>query len=128
VHRLFSDRNIAAGKARDWIGVGSRKPHRLNPARDQNGKTDYALFKPGTRQTAIYYLAGPAYVSSAYGPTIASGYELTGPGDFNGDGKPDYVLYNPITRRTELYYLNNNVFLGSAFGPTLTAGWNLVVP
>ena len=68
------------------------------------------------------------YVSSAFGPTIASGYELTGTADFNRDGKPDYVLYNPSTRQTVLYYLNNNVYVSSAYGPTLSAGWSLVAP
>ena len=56
---------------------------------NQNGRTDYALFNPSTRQTAIYYLSGTVYVSSAFGPTIASGYELMGTADFNGNGKPD---------------------------------------
>jgi hypothetical protein len=93
-----------------------------------NGQTDYALFKPSTRQTAIYYLSGPMYVSSAFGPTIASGYELMGTADFNGNGKPDYVLNNAGTQRTALYYLNNNVYAGSALGPILPAGWNLAAP
>ena len=96
------------------------------PARD--GFPDYALFNASTRRTAIWYLSGPAYVSSAFGPTIASGYELTGTADFNGDGSPDYVLYNASTRRTALYYLNNNVYVASAYGPPLPAGWNLIAP
>jgi hypothetical protein len=73
-------------------------------------------------------LSGPAYVSSAFGPTIASGYELTGAADFNGDGSPDYVLRNASTRQTAIWYLNNNLYAGSAFGPTLPAGWDLVAP
>jgi hypothetical protein len=95
---------------------------------NRNGKTDYALFNPVTRQTAIYYLSGPTYVSSAFGPTIPSGYELTETADFNRDGKPDYVLYNASTGRTAIWYLNNNVYVSGAFGPTLAAGWNLVAP
>jgi hypothetical protein len=67
-------------------------------------------------------------VSSAFGPTIAIGYELTGTADFNGNGKPDYVLYNAAARQTALYYLNNNVYAGSALGPVLPAGWNLAAP
>ena len=69
---------------------------------------------------------GPVYVSSAFGPTIASGYELMGTADFNGNGKPDDVLYNASTRRTALYYLNNNVL--GCVAPILPAGWNLVAP
>jgi hypothetical protein len=72
---------------------------------NRNGKNDYALFNPNTRQTAIYYLLGTAYVSSAYGPTIGSGYELIGTADFNGNGNPDYALYKASTRQTALYYL-----------------------
>jgi hypothetical protein len=68
------------------------------------------------------------YVSSAFGPTIASGYELMGTADFNGNGKPNDVLYNASTRRTAFYYLNNNVYVGSALGPALPAGWTLAAP
>ena len=91
-------------------------------------KSDYLLFNASTRQSAIWYLSGRAFVSGAYGPTIASGYVLTGVADFNGDGKPDYVLDNSSTRRTAIWYLNNNVYVGGAYGPTLPAGWSLVAP
>jgi hypothetical protein len=62
------------------------------------------------------------------GPTIGSGYELTGSADFNRDGKPDYALYKARTRQTALYYLNNDVYAGSAYGPIVPAGWNLPLP
>ena len=68
------------------------------------------------------------FVSAAYGPTIASGYQLRGTADFNGDVNPDYLLYNPSTRQTAIWYLNNNILLFGAYGPTLTAGWSLVAP
>jgi hypothetical protein len=67
-------------------------------------------------------------VSSAFGPTIATGYQLNGTADFNGNGKPDDVLFNPTTRQTAFYYLNNNVYAGSALGPVLPAGWSLAAP
>jgi hypothetical protein len=95
---------------------------------NRDGITDYLLFNASTRQSAIWYLLGATFVSSAYGPTIASGYQLTGAADFNGDGAPDYLLYNASTRQTAVWYMNNNHFLGGAFGPTLPAGWNLVAP
>jgi hypothetical protein len=95
---------------------------------NRDGKTDYALFNPSTRQTGIYYLSGVVYVSSAYGPTIASGYELKGVSDFDGDGKPDYVLYNPSTRRTVIWYLNNNLYIRGALAPILPIGWSLAAP
>jgi hypothetical protein len=68
------------------------------------------------------------YVSGVYGPTLPSGWQLTGTADFNGDSKPDYVLYNASTRQTAIWYMNNNVFAGGAFGPILPASWNLVAP
>jgi hypothetical protein len=65
-----------------------------------DGNLDYLLFNASTRQSAIWYLSGLTFVGGLYGPTIASGYQLTGTADFNGDGKPDYLLYNPTTHRT----------------------------
>jgi hypothetical protein len=53
---------------------------------NRDGRPDYLLFNPSTRQSAIRYLSGVKWVGSAYGPTIASGYQLTGTADFNGDG------------------------------------------
>jgi hypothetical protein len=89
---------------------------------------DYLLFNPNTRQTAIWYLNNNVYVSAAYGPTVVTGYTLTGSADCNLDGKPDYVLFNASTRHTVIWYLNNNVYLSGAYGPTLPAGWSLVKP
>ena len=93
-----------------------------------DGKTDYLLFNSTTRQSAIWYLNNNVYVSGAYGPTIASGYVLSGVADFNVDGHPDYLLYNASTRQTAIWYLNNNVYVSAAYGPTLPAGWSLVAP
>jgi hypothetical protein len=95
---------------------------------NRNGKTDYLLVNAATRQSAIWYLSGVTLVGSAYGPTIASGWELTGTADFNGNGKPDYVLYKASTHQTAVWYMNSNVYTGAAYGPTLPAGWNLVAP
>jgi elongation factor P hydroxylase len=97
---------------------------------DFNGdsKPDYVLYNAGTRQTAIWYLNNNIYVNAAYGPTIASGYVLSGVADFNSDAKPDYVLYRTGTRQTAIRYLNNNIYLRAALGPTLPAGWSLVAP
>ena len=93
-----------------------------------NGQNGLCTLQSQTRQTAIYYLLGTVYAGSAFGPTIAGGYELMGTADFNVNGRPDDVIYNAATRRTALYYLNNNVYAGSALGPVLPAGWNLVAP
>jgi hypothetical protein len=86
------------------------------------------LFNSATRQTAIWYLSGPTFIGSAYGPTPPGGWALVAAKDFNGNGKPDYVLYNAGTRQTAIWYLNNNVFVSAAFGPTIPAGWSLVGP
>jgi FG-GAP-like repeat len=93
-----------------------------------DGKSDYLLFNPTTRQTAIWYLSGTTLIGSAYGPTIAPGYNLTGAADFDGNGRPDYVLYNPSTGGTVLWYLNNSVRIGSAVSPTLPPDWILAAP
>jgi hypothetical protein len=63
-----------------------------------------------------------------YGPTVASGYQLIGAADFNGDGEPDYALFNAGTGRTAIWYLNNNVFVSGVYGPTLPTGWTLIAP
>ena len=71
---------------------------------------DYALFNPSTHQTAIWYLSGVTFLGGAFGPTIASGYQLTGVADFNEDGYPDYGLYNPSTRQTAIWYIEQQRF------------------
>jgi hypothetical protein len=86
---------------------------------NRDGHLDYALFNPSTRQTAIWYLSGVAFVRGAPGPTLPSGWTLLATADFNRDRKPDYVLFAPSTRRTAIWYLNNNIFIGGAYGPTL---------
>jgi hypothetical protein len=93
---------------------------------NRDGHPDYLLFNPSTHQSAIWYLSGVTFLGGAFGPPIASGYQLTGVADFNEDGYPDYVLYNPSTRQTAIWYMNNNVFDSGAFGPTLAVGWSLV--
>jgi VCBS repeat protein len=95
---------------------------------NRDGKTDYLLFNASTHQSAIWYLSGGTVIGSAYGPTIASGYQVTGAADFGGDGSLDHVLNNPGSRQTAIWYLNNNIFVGGAYGPTLPAGWSFTAP
>jgi len=45
---------------------------------DGNGKSDYLLYNPGMRQTAIWYLNNNVFVSAAFGPTIPPGLRLVG--------------------------------------------------
>jgi hypothetical protein len=53
----------------------------LQGSADFNGDTnpDYVLYQASTQRTALWYLNGPAYVSSVYGPTLAAGYVLASP-------------------------------------------------
>jgi hypothetical protein len=84
------------------------------------------LFNSATRQTAIWYLSGPTFIGSAYGPTPPGGWALVATADFNSNGKPDYLLYKASSRQTAIWYLNNSVFAGGAYGPTIAPGWSLV--
>jgi hypothetical protein len=43
-----------------------------------NGKPEYLLYNPGTRQTVIWYLNNNVFVSAAFGPTIPAGWSLQG--------------------------------------------------
>ena len=67
-------------------------------------------------------------LASMYGPTLPSGWQLSGAVDYNGDGRPDYALFNATTGKTAIWYMNNNVYVSSAFGPTLPFGWSLIAP
>jgi hypothetical protein len=91
-----------------------------------DGKPDYVLYNPTTRQTMMWYLNNQVLMGHVYGPTLWQGWNPVGVGDFNGDGNPDYLLYNPTTRQTVTWYLNNQVLIGQANGPTLWQGWGLV--
>jgi hypothetical protein len=92
---------------------------------NQDGRPDYLLYNPGTRQSAIWYLNGNIRIGGAYGPTLQSGWSIAAVADFSLDGRPDYVLVNPTTRQTMIWYLWDATFLGSASGPTLPPGWEI---
>ena len=88
--------------------------------------TDYVLFNPGNRSTAIWNLHGNTFLSGLYGPTPPAGWTLACVADVNRDSKPDYVLFKADTRQTALWYLNNNMLVGSAYGPTLPPDWRVI--
>jgi hypothetical protein len=46
---------------------------------NRDGKPDYLLFNPSTRQTVIWYLNNNIRIGSAVGPTLAAGYTLAAP-------------------------------------------------
>lgn len=85
--------------------------------------TYYVLSNTGTRQTAFWYLRGPAFVEGVVAPTLPAGWTIANSADFNSDGQPDYLLFNSVTRQTVVWYLNHGNFVASALGPNLPAGW-----
>ena len=98
------------------------------PPGDFNGdeRTDYALFRPSDRKTAIWYLANPAFTGSSYGPTLPADWQVVDCGDFNDDAQSDYLLFNSITRRTATWFMANATLIGGAFGPNIPNGWTLI--
>jgi hypothetical protein len=91
-----------------------------------DGFTDYLLFNPSTRRTAIWNLRGNAFLGGVYGPTLPAGWKVVYVADVNLDRKPDYVLFNASTRQTAVWFLNNAAFMSGSYGPTLPVGWTLV--
>ena len=100
----------------------------LAPRTDFNvdGFTDYLLFNPSTRATAIWYLQGTAFSSSKFGPTLPAGWAIGAVADFDFNDSPDYLLFNLSTGQTAVWFLSNATFLRATFGPTLPAGWSLL--
>ena len=93
---------------------------------NRDGKPDYLLFNPSTRQTVIWYLNNYVRIASAVGPTLPVGWTVVGVADFNGDGRSDYLLFKVITRQTAIWYLSGVTRIGSAVGPTPPPGWSVV--
>jgi hypothetical protein len=44
-----------------------------------DGKPDYLLFNPSTRQTVIWYLNKNVYISAAFGPTPPTNWSVVAP-------------------------------------------------
>jgi hypothetical protein len=91
-----------------------------------DGHPDWVVRNANTRQTGIWYLNNNVYVSSDFGPTLASGWELSALDDFNLDSHPDYGLFAPNTNQTAIWYLSGPSFIRGVYGPTLPSGWELV--
>lgn len=110
------------------IDYSSGSPNVSNPRGDFNGDafTDFLLFNPSSRTTAIWYLHGNALSSTAFGPTLPSGWTVACVADLNLDSKPDYILFNPSTRRTAIWYLNNSTRTAATYAPILPSGWTLI--
>jgi hypothetical protein len=109
-----------------YIGSGTPTP---KSDFNRDGKPDYLLYNPGTRQTVVWFLNNNIFIGGAFAPTLPVSWSVTDVADFNRDGRPDYALFNASTRRTAIWYLsgvNGVTFIGSAWGPTPPAGWALV--
>jgi FG-GAP-like repeat/WD40-like Beta Propeller Repeat len=92
---------------------------------DQDGKPDYVLFNPTTRQTAVWFLNGTALKGGAFGPTLPAGWNLIDVNDFDANSKPDFVLFNGSSRQSAIWYLNGTALDHGVLGPSLSAGWTL---
>jgi hypothetical protein len=109
-----------------YIGSGTPTP---KSDFNRDGKPDYLLYNPGTRQTVVWFLNNNVFIGGAFAPTLPVSWSVTDVADFNRDGRPDYALFNASTRQTAIWYLsgvNGVTFIGSAWGPTPPAGWALV--
>jgi len=93
---------------------------------DGDGHPDLVVRNANTRQTGIWYLNNNVYSSSDFGPTLASGWELSALDDFNLDSHPDYGLFALNTHQTAIWYLSGPSFIRGVYGPTLPSGWELV--
>ncbi|PYK55411.1 MAG: hypothetical protein DME47_03845 [Verrucomicrobia bacterium] len=91
-----------------------------------DGKPDYVLYAPATRQIAVWYLNNNAFVSGVFGPTLPVNWRVVGVADFNGDNKPDYLLFNSSTRQTAIWYLSGSTLVAGAFGPSIVSGYSLI--
>ena len=92
-----------------------------------DGHPDYVLFNSNLNslQTAIWYLNNNVLVSGGYGPTLPSGWQIAGTGDFNSDGHADYLLFNRSTLQTAIWYMSGRTRIGAVYGPTIASGYQL---
>ena len=118
--------NLYGGRSFDVYRAPSPTP-RFDFNRD--GKQDYLLYNPSTRQTAVWYLNNNVYIGGTYAPTLPVAWRVIDVADFNRDGRPDYALFNASTRQTAIWYLGGVkgvTLIGSAWGPRLPSDWALV--
>ena len=110
-------------------GITEAIPGDLKADFNRDGKPDYLLYNPGTRQPAVWYLNNNAFIGWAFAPPLPVGSRVIDAADFNRDGHPDYALFNASTGQSAILYLSGVkgvTFIGSAWGPRLPAGWALV--
>ncbi|PYK68729.1 MAG: hypothetical protein DME45_05860 [Verrucomicrobia bacterium] len=106
--------------------VGAEARAITPPRADFNGdgKPDWVLTNPSTRQTAIWFMNDATLLSGAVGPTLPPNWLLLDAAQFDSPTtSADFFLVNTSTLQTAVWYMNGASFLHGALGPTLPAGW-----
>ena len=89
-----------------------------------DGKPDWVLTNPTTRQTAIWFMNDATLLSGALGPTLPPNWLLLDAAQFDSPTtSADFFLGNMSTLQTAVWYMSGASFLRGALGPTLPAGW-----
>ncbi|HMJ04994.1 MAG TPA: FG-GAP-like repeat-containing protein [Chthoniobacterales bacterium] len=88
-----------------------------------DGKADYVLYNPSTRQTALWYLDNNLYLGGGFSPTPPVGWKVIDAADFDADGNADYFLYNASTNQSAIWYLSGRTYLRGVFGLTMASGY-----
>ena len=99
-----------------------------------DGKPDLVWQNDSTRQVTVQYYGGAQgtdYLGWAWlYPGSATGWQVAGAGDFNGDGKPDLVWQNETTRQVTVQYYGGAqgaTYLGWAWLNSGSApGWRVI--
>ncbi len=98
---------------------------------DGDGRTDLLWRNQVTGQNRIWFLNGTNglnVVSRALiNPLpVASGWQIQGAGDFNGDGRSDVILRNTLSGDVAFWFMNGSTITGSAFtNPVRDAAWEI---
>jgi hypothetical protein len=86
-----------------------------------DGKADILWRHAGTGKTAVWLMNGAVKIGGGYtnvqprAYTSASGWQIQGVGDFNGDGKSDILLRSAETGRMVLWFMNGVKITSSAY-------------
>ncbi|MRR57524.1 MAG: copper oxidase, partial [Deltaproteobacteria bacterium] len=91
-----------------------RKP-RFNADFDGDGRTDIAVFQPGTGNWEIR----PSYNQTPYSLNYGTSGDLLVPGDYDGDGRSDLAVFRPSVG---IWYIRNSATATQTIVPYGTIG------